>query len=158
MFFLVSVFFFVVVVVVGVCWIHVVSSNRASQQLLPEREGVYLTESRQAVYGGSSAGPQLEEREEKESTEMRNHLGNNLGDLSLLLFRELRVFMPKILRKSTKIFHLNKGPASHSSSSQFLYEGILMTACLDVSALICKMFLLVCKKKTPTFAQNAQAL
>lgn len=68
-------------------------SNRASQQLLPEREGVYVSESRQAVYGRSSPGPQLEEREERKSTEMQNHLGNNLEQLcSLPLFRELRVF------------------------------------------------------------------
>lgn len=35
-------------------------SNRANQQLLPERERIYLTESREAVHGGGSPRQQLE--------------------------------------------------------------------------------------------------
>lgn len=91
-------------------------SNRASQQLLPEREGVYLSKSGQAVYGGSSPGPQLEGREEK-STEMRNHLGNNLEEtFSLSSFSENDVFLC-LSHESTMIFDWNKGPASQSSDS-----------------------------------------
>lgn len=35
-------------------------SNRANQQLLPERERIDLTESREAVHGGGSPRQQLE--------------------------------------------------------------------------------------------------
>lgn len=35
-------------------------SDRANQQLLPEREGIHLSESREAVHGGGSARQQLE--------------------------------------------------------------------------------------------------
>lgn len=35
-------------------------SDRANQQLLPKREGIHLSESREAVHGGGSARQQLE--------------------------------------------------------------------------------------------------
>lgn len=40
--------------------------------------------------------------------------------------------MPKIFHRSTKIFDLNKVPASQSSPPQFLHKGFLITVCLDV--------------------------
>lgn len=95
-------------------------SNRASQQLLPECEGVYVSESRQAVYGGSSPGPQLEEPEEKKSTEMQTTPATTWRNFVLSLFSENSVFlMPKIFHESTNIFDLNKSPASQSSPPRF---------------------------------------
>lgn len=90
-------------------------SNRASQHLLPEREGVYLSKSGQAVYGGSSPGPQLEEREERTSTKMQTRLGNNPEETFFpLLFRERGVFLPEFIHEPTTIFDFNKAPASQN--------------------------------------------
>lgn len=55
---------------------------------------------------------------------MQNHLGNILEEIcSLPLFRKLFVFMPKMFHESTKIFDLNKGPATPSLPPQFLHKG-----------------------------------
>lgn len=52
----------VVLFAVGACGCMWLPSNRANQQLLPECQGIYLSESREAVHGGGSPRPQLEKR------------------------------------------------------------------------------------------------
>lgn len=85
---------------------------------------------------------------------MQNHLSNNLEELSSLLpFRELRVFKPEIFHDSTKIFDLNKGPASQSSPPQFLHKGFLITACLDVVSCFNLQNVYALCKKTKTLQQ-----
>lgn len=67
--------------------------------------------------------------------------------------------MPKIFHESTKIFALNKGPASQSSPPQFLHKGILITARLNVVSCfnLQNVSAVMQKKKTKkkTSAQNA---
>lgn len=122
-------------------------SNRASQQLLPERERIYLSKSWEAVHGGGSPRPQLEKtgkegehRRRKKSCQSCNTTMAEIGGTLHLSFFSLFIQCFYALdnlgqNRLWSLLDLNKGLAS-----LFLSDFAFTVVTLFFGIIFCVLF------------------
>lgn len=78
-------------------------SDRANQQLLPEREGIHLSESREAVHGGGSARQQLERTSPDEERSEKKEMQPQVARKNIVTF----ISKQRLFCIDVKLFKMN---------------------------------------------------
>lgn len=135
---------------VGACGCMWLPSNRANQQLLPECQGIYLSESREAIHGWGSPRPQLEKRNVEGKKGAKNKIDRDAKPpwrkleehCAFLSF--LKVFMPWTWNHLWKLlnFDLNKSLASLHLLTLFMFSQLLLLMLIAAHFTVCLVIVL----------------